>query len=131
MKQRDCKIKGFEGHVLFCDPLNMEQVFAIEEAQEQANNIEPSAFLTKINEVNGVKDDEGNAIKAHWTSRADRAFLPSVLLCVKEWHLKNVPESVTLESFPMTPRGEAHALVEWLWTELLVIYQGETDIPNE
>ena len=128
--KRTCTVKGFEGYVELHDPLNMEQVFAIEGAQDAAIEIEPSPFLTRINEVRGQKDDDGNAVKASWSSKADKVFLPAILLCVKEWHLERVPENVTIETFPMSPRGAASQLVDWLWTEILKVYQGEVAVPN-
>lgn len=123
-------IKGFEGSVTFHDPLNMEQVFAIEEAQDQATDIEPSRFLTRINEIRGEKDQDGNIVKAAWSSKANALFLPAILLCVKEWHIERIPAGVTKDTFPMTPRGPANALVDWLWDSIIEIYQGETEIPN-
>lgn len=129
-KDKECKVKGFEGHVLFHDPLNLEQVFAIEGAQEAANEIEPSKFLTQVNEVRGIKNDSGETVQAAWTSRTDRAFLDAIVLCVKEWHLAGVPEGVTKDTFPMSPRGRAHELIDWLWSALIDIYQGEVEVPN-
>jgi hypothetical protein len=130
-KTKECPLKGFAGHVVFADPLNMEQVFAIEEAQDAATELEPSKFLTKVNELQGRKEDDGSVTRASWSSKADSVFLPAILLCVKEWHLERVPENVTLENFPMTPRAAASGLVNWLWSKILDIYQGETTIPNE
>lgn len=130
-KLRECKVKGFEGHVIFHDPLNMEQVFAIEEAQDAATELEPSKFLTKINEMRGVKDDAGEAVKISWSSKADKLFMPAIILCVKEWHIDNMPEEVSIDTFPMTPRSVASELVNWLWTEVIKIYQGEVAVPNE
>lgn len=131
MRTRNSIIKGFEGVVVFHDPLNMEQVFAIEEAQDNATEVEPSRFLTKINEIRGAKDPEGNTIQAAWSSRNDRLFIPAILLCVKEWQIPALPQPLTPETFPFTPRGNAAAFVDWLWSEVTAIYQGETEIPNE
>jgi hypothetical protein len=131
-KRKECKVKGFEGHAIFHDPLNMEQVFAIEEAQDTATDIEPSKFLTKVNELRGAKDEAtGEIVKASWSSKVDKLLLPAIMLCVKEWHLENVPEGVSLETFPMTPRGTASELVNWLWTQIIEVYQGEVSVPNE
>lgn len=130
-KTRDCPVKGFAGSAVFADPLNVEQVFAIEEAQDLATEIEPSKFLTRINEARGVLDEQGNAVKAVWTSKADRVFLPAILLCVSEWHIERIPEGVTLDTFPMSPRAASAALVDWLWSQILEIYQGEVTVPNE
>ena len=139
MKQKECTIKGFEGTVVFSEPLNLEQVFAIEEAQEQADEIEPSKLLTKIVAARVALDAQkkgeqppeiADGFGVHWTSRTDGAFLPAILLCVREWHLAGVPEKPTIDTFPATPRNKASELVNWLWSEITEIYQGETEVPN-
>ena len=62
----------------------------------------------------------------------DKAHLIGILPCVEKWDLQNFPETVTLDTFPMSPQGERRKLVDWLWNEVYSkIYIGETDIPNE
>lgn len=141
-KTKESTVKGFEGSVVFHDPLNIEQVFAIEEAQDKANSledIETSAFLTKAlkakdrldAQVKGEEPKLGDDFVARWSSKTDHLFIPAIVLCVKEWHLANTPEKVTVENFPMSPRLASSQLIDWLWSEILKIYQGETEVPNE
>lgn len=124
MRTRTSTVKGFEGSVTFHDPLNIEQVFAIEDAQDMATEVEPSKFLTKISEA------QGQTIQAAWSSRSDRLFIPAILLCVKEWQVPTLPSPLTVDNFPFTPRGRASEFINWLWNEVTEIYQGETEIPN-
>jgi hypothetical protein len=141
-KLKECKVKGFEGHVIFHDPLNSEQVFAIEEAQDNAadaEKVKPSKFLTQVYKTKAIVEasEKGEAPQldenfvARWSSKTDHLFLPAILLCVKEWHLEGIPEDVTIDTFPMSPRSRASALVDWLWTQITMIYQGEIEVPNE
>jgi hypothetical protein len=126
-----CTIDGFTGAVTFHEPLFYEQVAAFEDAQDEAAGVEPSTFWTRIAEAQNMKDESGQIVKLSWTSRSDRAFLPALLKCVKEWRLAGIPEEPTLENFPFTPRDKAHELVEWLVVELRKVVDGEKNIPNE
>lgn len=110
--------------MVFHEPLNIEQVFAIEDAQDLATEVEPSKFLTKINEI------RGETFQAAWSSRSDRLFVPAILLCVKEWNVPTLPSPLSADNFPFTPRGRASEFINWLWSEITEIYQGETEIPN-
>lgn len=124
------EVEGFKGRVHFRQPLNLEQVFAIEDAKDNAIQIEPSAFLTKLNEVTGNKDEQGEVIKAQWSSRADQFFIPALLKCIEKFEVENIPEGVTLDTFPLTPRLRSKNFVDFLWSELEKIYSGEVEIPN-
>lgn len=124
-------IAAYPGVVIFHEPLFFEQVAAFEDAQDAAVEVEPSQFWTKIAEARDMKDEKGEVVKLSWTSRSDRAFLPALLKCVKEWHIEGIPEQPTLETFPFTPRGSIHDLIEWLVTELRKIVDGEKSVPNE
>lgn len=123
-------ISAFPGFVIFHEPLFFEQVAAFEDAQDEAVRVEPSQFWTKIAEARGMKDESGEVVKLSWTSRSDRAFLPALLKCVKEWRIEGIPEQPTLENFPFSPRDKTHELVEWLVTELRKVVDGETNVPN-
>lgn len=124
------EVEGFKGKVHFASPLNLDQVFAIEDAKDNAIQIEPSAFLTKLNEVQGNKDDKGEIIKAQWSSKADKFFIPALLMCVEKFDVENIPEKPTLETFPLTPRGKSQQFIDFLWAQLENIYAGEVEVPN-
>lgn len=90
------------------DPLTLPQVEAIEEAME-----------LKV---------EGEKV---YLSVFDKKNLPAILACVEKWELDYFPETVTLQSFPMSPRKASHELIGWLWGEIIGVYVGEQEIPNE
>lgn len=119
-------VKKFPGSVTFCEPLNLAQVFAIEDAKDAIVDQPDSKFLVKIQELAGKEYQQ-----ITWSSRGDALFLPAICLCVEKWELEGLPENVTPDNFPMTPRVDSSALVNWLWSELDKIYTGEIDIPNE
>lgn len=119
-----CEIEGFKGFVHFAQPLNLEQVFAIEDAQDKAIEIEPSAFLTKLNERRGTPDT------VSWSSRVDVHIIPAIVKCVDKFEIEGLPEKLTLETFPATPRSKATAFVSWCFNQLMTIYAGEQEVPN-
>jgi hypothetical protein len=129
-KTVSCPVAGFPGVVVFHDPLNMEQVFAIEDANDGAFQLEPSPLLTAWNKSHDIKDDTGNTVQASWSSRADNVFLRAIFLCVKEWKIEGLPDGITPETFPFTPRHKSHEMIDWLMKEINRIYEGETQIPN-
>lgn len=61
----------------------------------------------------------------------DKPKLPAILACVETWGLQGFPERVTMESFPGSPRKESHDLIDWLWLEILNVYTGVLEVPNE
>lgn len=66
-----------------------------------------------------------------WLSVIDESMLPAIIAGVKEWKLKGFPETVTLETFPASPRPESHKIIKWIFGELYKIYLGEITVPNE
>lgn len=124
MKRIESPSKRWPGHVILHDPLNLAMVFAIEDAQDKAVELEPSKFLQRINEQGQTQ------ISVHWSSRSDGLIIPAILKCVSEWHLSNFPEQVNEDSFPATPRKDARELIDWLWGEVNKIYIGEIEVPN-
>ena len=125
MKQVNSPSTRWAGHVILHDPLNLDMVFAIEEAQDRATELEPSKFLQKI------VGDAGVTVGTTWSSKSDALLIPVFIKCVSEWHLENFPTPPTLENFPASPRKDVRILIDWLWDEINKIYVGEIDIPNE
>ena len=99
--------RRWHGSVTISDPMTLPQVMAIEE-------------------VFGSPEGEGRVMK----SVIDRKLLPAILACVEKWDIANMPEAVTVDTFPATPRGESSEFIRWLWNELYKVYIGETEIPN-
>lgn len=122
-KKLECPVKHFEGFVIFCEPLTMPQVMAIDKGV---------VLRGEFFEEKEVEGQRGYYLKPDtaWSS-PDNEALKAILECVEEWNLKNVPENVTAETFPGSPRKASKDLISWLWGEVLNIYKGETDIPND
>lgn len=100
----------WEGSVEIADPLTIPQVQLIE---------------------NGLTPPEAGADGKVWTSSIDANKLPAVLGCVTAWNLKDFPEKVTAENFPASPRKASHALIDFIFSELIHVYMGEVEVPNE
>jgi len=105
------EVKGkWAGTVEIADPLTIPQVQLIE------------AGLAKPE-----KDAEGKT----WLSAYDANRIPALLGCVTKWNLEGFPENLTVENFPASPRKASNALVNFLFLELINIYTGDTEVPNE
>lgn len=61
----------------------------------------------------------------------DKPKIPAIVACVEKWELQNFPESVTADTFPMSPKKPRRELIDWLWKEIEAVYNGELEIPNE
>jgi hypothetical protein len=62
-----------------------------------------------------------------YRSEAQYHMIPGIIACVQEWNLDGFPASVTLESFPTSPRNAASDVINWLFNEIHAIYQGDTE----
>ena len=117
------KIEHFPGTVTLSEPLTMLQVVKIDEC------------LLARREYFEEKEIDGKrvyALKAgSFWSQPDSVALEAIMKCVDEWGLKNVPENVTAETFPGSPRPASKALIDCLINEILSVYQGEIEVPNE
>lgn len=102
----------FNGHVVLPDFLNILQVRAFEDS------------MGDLNEQASLDED-----KKVWISIGDEKRLPVVLSIVKEWHVEGVGENPTLETFPMTPLLQAHALITEIYTGIYRLWLGE-QVPN-
>lgn len=104
------KSKVFSGTVTLFDRLTLAQVELVEAA---------------LLDTPPVKD--GNVR----LTDIDRPRLPALLACVERWDLQNFPEALTVDTFPLTPRRQAHDLVIQIFDEIVSVYNGEQQIPNE
>lgn len=79
----------------------------------------------------GMKQPEGHEGEDRiWLSIIDEAKLPAVFACVEKWELANMPEGLSVETFPASPRVDSHKLVDFIFGELLKVYFGEAIVPN-
>jgi len=109
-KKIESPVDRFPGHVILSDPLTYPQVFAFEDAIKAANE-------------QREKDPEN-------FGRMFYCWLPGILPCVEEWHIKGIPEHPTQDTFPATPRLAAANLMGWLVGELTVLQVEAEVVPN-
>lgn len=103
-------IERFKGSVTIADPLTIPQAQAVEIGIDKPE-----------------MDAEGRA----FFSAFDNLQLPGILACVEKWELDNMPDKVTIDNFPASPRKETHDLISWLYKSIFSVYLGEIEIPNE
>ena len=105
-------VKRWAGTVTIADPLTIPQAEQIENA-------------LGIDETQPI--EEGKRV---WLTVNDKKMLPAVFACVEAWNLQGL-EGVTFETFPASPRGASHKLIDWIFKEILSVYFGEAEVPNE
>lgn len=105
--------KRWAGSVTIADPLTIPQ----------AKLIEAGMGTPPV--------DESNTTGRVWLSVIDDLQLPAIFACVEKWELDNMPAELTIDTFPASPRGDSHKLIEWLFKELVTVYFGEAIVPNE
>lgn len=103
-------IERWKGSVVIADPLTIPQAQLIEA---------------------GMKQPEADADGKYWLSAEDGMELPAIIACVEKWELSNMPEKITADNFPASPRKDSHALISWLFKEIMNVYAGEALVPNE
>jgi hypothetical protein len=99
-------VARYPGAVVLHDPLTFPQYMAWEDA------VSAGAALTTTSYT-------------HYSA----ALLPGVCACVEDWQIKGLPEPVTPETFPATPRKASDALLSWLVTEITQLVT-EADEPD-
>jgi hypothetical protein len=102
-------IKRFPGSVTLFDPMTLPQAEAINEARRYFfdNKKEQGQYVSNLD--------------------LDKPRIPAILACVEKWELENfIPDP-----FPMSPQAARHKLINWLWDEIVKIYDEEEEIPNE
>jgi len=100
----------WEGSVEIADPLNIEQAQAIADSLDLPQK---------------------NADGTYYTIALDAKKIPAILACVEKWNLKGFPETVNIKTYPASPRKAAHALANLIHSELVKVYVGDTEVPNE
>lgn len=54
-------------------------------------------------------------------------LLPGILAIVAEWHISGLPENITVDNFPMSPKMASAKLVAWLVTEIQKLLSEDDD----
>ena len=132
-KKIEIKNKRWSGSVTIADPLTIPQAKLIEAGNKQSPEIEQIlSDLADAKEKHGEESDEVKKLAKQRVSLFlyDDLQLPAILACVEKWEIPDFPEPVTLENFPASPRHASHKLIEQIFMELLVVYFGESEIPN-
>lgn len=100
----------FSGRVVLSDPLTMPQVMAFEDGMQEARVM-----------------DEGKGVL---TARRLHTILSAVIPCVEKWELAGLPEVVTPDTFPGTPKMAVAKLIAWIVEEITKLYNEADEIPN-
>lgn len=104
-------IARWAGTVTIADPLTIPQAQLIEA---------------------GLKQPEGHEGEDRiWLSVIDAEKLPAIFECVLAWSLDGLPNPLTIDNFPASPRGDSHKLIDFIFAELFKVYIGEAEVPNE
>ena len=107
-------VKKWAGTVTLADPLTLPQAEAIEAYFR--HEIDP-ALIDKNGRLSFLE--------------MDKPKMPVLFACVEKWQLADIPEDVNEQTFPHSPSKARHELVDWLYEEIVKIYLGESEIPNE
>jgi len=107
MKKVSCPVARYPGYIVLSDPLTFPQSIAVEDAIAQVQ--------------------EGGEMTVR---QYNYALLPALVGCVEEWHLDNMPEVVTAETFPATPAESSALLVSWILEEVIKLYGESEEVPN-
>ncbi len=111
-KRIEVKSERWAGSVTIADPLTMSQARSVE------------AGLGKPPDT--AYADNGRV----WLSVIDEMRLPAIFACVENWELANMPEKLTADNFPASPRGESNALINEIFQAIAKVYFGEALVPN-
>lgn len=137
-------LQRWAGEVIIADPLTLPQAELIENGFEKD---EPEELINARNKyfesVNnkGETSQETMSLKLdllllleknrQYHTVADKRQFPAIFACVEKWNLSNFPANPSPENFPMSPRGDSHKLIAWLFSEIRKVYFGEAEVPNE
>lgn len=106
-----CPVSLYEGEIELFEYLNYRQLAAYERAMIGARRVmeaNPDAGLAELRV----------------------AIVPGLIACVKSWRLKGLPEKMTAEEFPSTPRNEAGDLYLWILDLVKKKVDGEDSAPK-
>lgn len=108
-------IPRWQGTVILSEPLTLPQAEEIEQAKK--------GLAEKYKEIVEKQSD-------YFYSEIDKIKAPAIDACVEKWNLENFTP-LSDNTVPFSPRGDSHALIEWLFSEIDKIYTGESEVPNE
>jgi hypothetical protein len=106
--------KTFKGSVTIADPITIPMALLIDEAMGPPPE---------------KKEQDGNTKKV-WLTPIDVRILPAVLACVEKWEVSGIPENVTEDTYPASPRADSHSVLMDIFNELMRVYFGDLNVPN-
>ncbi len=109
-------IARWQGTVTLSEPLTLPQAEAIEQAQ--------SSLQEKIKELVEKK------ITEFYFLELDKLKAGAINACLEKWSLDNFAPLAD-NTVPFSPRKASHELIDWLFNEVIKIYTGESEVPNE
>lgn len=103
-------VARWPGSATISDPLTFPQVFIIEDALAAVEQLRADGKATSM-------------------ARINYALLPAVLGCVEQLDLKGLPERLSPETFPATPRQPSAELAAWLLREVMALFSDANEVP--
>lgn len=103
----------WSGTVEIAEPITEAQAIEIERTQAIIRDAQSKADSENFNDL---REALGKSAK-----------LRAIEACVIKWNLENF----TPNPFPFSPKKDAQKLIEWLYDEILSVYIGESEVPNE
>lgn len=110
-------IKRWPGYVVLPDALNYSQLLIWQDA------------IDAMIEANGDEPLTWDAAAAN--PRTAQHIVTALCALVNEWHLDGLPERITADLFPATPRVQSVLLIAWLCGVVASLYAGEDDTPEK
>ena len=107
-------IHQWTGYVILPDALNYPQLLTWEDARQELETLKVETW------------GEG-AANPHGTNH----IVPALCALVREWHLSGLPERLTIDTFPATPRTQSTLLIVWLVGLIASLYAGSEETPEK
>ncbi len=101
-----CPVERWAGSVTLVEPMPLPLVVELEKAIEAAQTLESPT-----------------------RSQTEAALLGAALKCVASHNLSGLSETLSLATWPGTPRLDSARLFGWLMDEVMSIYTGEVARP--
>ena len=111
----DSPVARFPGYIELPEWWNIAQLRAFEQT-------------LPVNRANGKIEQDTDKIV--WRGYGIEQRPPALLHCGIQWHIQGVPEEPTLESFPVTPIGDAGDLIDCAYNLLIELWSGEIRVPK-
>lgn len=100
--------KKWAGTVTLSDPLLIPQTVAFEDA------------------INAARESGAETTAAKYSY----LILPGICACIEKWNLAGLPENMSPEQFPGSPKVESISLMAWLIAEISKLYNEAETVPN-